>query len=112
MGLYPASKKVLGSHAPSRRETFRMTTKYYFRAPRCGFFNLDCRSLGRFRLGLLMMKVPLPWASAEYCFSSTIKVHCLMKRLFSFIASLIAALIAAGVLLMAAPAQEVFTHIG
>jgi hypothetical protein len=78
------------------------------RAPRCGFFNLDCRSLPNFLLGLLMMNVPLPRASDEYCFSSTIKVHCLMKRLFSFIASLIAAV----VLVAAAPAQELFTQIG
>ena len=28
-----------------------------------------------------MMNVPLPWYSAEYCFSSTMKVHCRMKRL-------------------------------
>jgi hypothetical protein len=39
---------------------FGTTTRYYFRAPRWGFFNLDCRSLGRLRLGLLMMNVPLP----------------------------------------------------
>jgi len=75
---------------------------YYFRAPRCGFFNLDCRSLGPFRLGLLMIKVPLPWASAEYSFSSTIKVHCRMKRFLL--------LLAASALL--APAQELFTNIG
>ena len=55
-----------------------------------------------------MMKVPLPRASDEYCFSSTIKIHCLMKRLFSFIASLIAA----GLLIAAASAQELFTQIG
>src|SRR5271170_6486619 len=51
-----------------------------------------------------MMKVPLPCASAEYCFSSTIEIHCLMKRLFSFIAT--------WALISAAPAQELFTHIG
>ncbi len=76
----------------------------YFRAPRCGFFNLDCLSLGRLRLGLLIMKVPLPWASAEYNFSSTIKVHCRMKRLFSILLAL--------VLVGPAPAQELFTDIG
>ena len=32
----------------------------YFLAIRCGFFNRDCRSLPDFRLGLLMMNVPLP----------------------------------------------------
>jgi hypothetical protein len=80
-----------------------LTARYYFRAPRCGFFNLDCRSLGFFRLGLLMMKVPLPWASAEYSFSSTIKVHCRMKRFFSFLA--------AWILVWPAPAQELFTNI-
>jgi hypothetical protein len=76
----------------------------YFRAPRLGFFTLDCRSFPDFRLGLLMMKVPLPWASAEYNFSSTIKVHCRMKRLIS--------LLAAWALLTPAPAQELFNSIG
>src|ERR1700691_3212422 len=80
------------------------SNRYYFRAPRCGFFNLDCRSLGFFRLGLLIMKVPLPWASAEYSFSSTIKVHCRMKRLIS--------LLTAWLLVTPAPAQELFTNIG
>jgi len=37
----------------------------YFRAPRRGFFNRDWRSLPDLRFGLLMMKVPLPWLSAE-----------------------------------------------
>ena len=55
----------------------------YFRAPRWGFFNLDCRSLRPLRLGLLIMKVPLPWYSAEYSFSFTMKVHCRMKRLLA-----------------------------
>jgi hypothetical protein len=32
----------------------------YFRAPRCRFFSLVCRSLRALRLGLLMAKVPLP----------------------------------------------------
>lgn len=77
--------------------------RYYFRAPRCGFFNLDCRSLGFFRLGLLIMKVPLPWASAEYSFSSTIKVHCRMKRLSS--------LLMAWLLVLPAPAQDLFANI-
>src|SRR5580698_7688173 len=108
-------QEVLGNHCSgtvSRHGKPWPGTGYYLRAPRCGFFNLDCRSLPDFRLGLLMMKVPLPWASAEYCFSSTIKVHCLMKRLFSFIASWIAAFLAAGMLLTPAPAQELFTQIG
>jgi hypothetical protein len=34
--------------------------RLYFRAPRRGFFRRDCRSLADFRLGLLMMNVPLP----------------------------------------------------
>jgi hypothetical protein len=55
----------------------------YFRAPRCGFFSLDCRSLRPLRLGLLITKVPLPWYSAEYSFSFTMKVHCRMKRLLA-----------------------------
>src|SRR5271155_4016981 len=55
----------------------------YFLAPRCGFFNLDCRSLRPLRLGLLITKVPLPWYSAEYSFSFTMKVHCRMKRLLA-----------------------------
>src|ERR1700730_12444220 len=55
----------------------------YFRAPRCGFFNRDCRSLRDLRLGLLMTKVPLPWYSAEYSFSFTIKVHSRMKPLLA-----------------------------
>jgi hypothetical protein len=86
------------------RRARRQDHQDYLRAPRCGFFNLDCRSLGRLRLGLLMMKVPLPWASAEYNFSSTIKVHCRMKRLISFLM--------AWVLISRAPAQELFTNIG
>jgi hypothetical protein len=36
----------------------------YLRAPRRGPFKRDWRSLCGFRLGLLMMKVPLPWYSA------------------------------------------------
>jgi hypothetical protein len=72
---------------PGRVRASQAAEYYYFRAPRCGFFNLDCRSLPDFRLGLLMMNVPLPRASAEYCLSSTIKVHCLMKRLILFIAA-------------------------
>jgi hypothetical protein len=35
----------------------------YFRALRWGFFNFDWRIL-RVLLGLLMVKVPLPWYSA------------------------------------------------
>jgi hypothetical protein len=34
--------------------------QYYFRAPRWGLFRRDCLSFADFRLGLLMMKVPLP----------------------------------------------------
>ena len=56
-------------------------------------------------MGLLMMKVPLPWASAEYNFSSTIKVHCRMKRFWFF-------LLTAGALVWPAPAQELFANIG
>jgi hypothetical protein len=55
------------------------------RAPRRGFFSLDCRSLPDFRFGLLMMNVPLPRYSAEYCFSSAMKFYCLMKRLLAFL---------------------------
>jgi hypothetical protein len=81
---------------------------YYFRAPRRGFFTLDCRSLPDLRLGLLMINVPLPCASAEYSFSSTIKVHCRMKRLLPLLfAGVIAALLAAPM-----PAQELFANIG
>jgi hypothetical protein len=54
------------------------------------------------------MNVPLPCASAEYCLSSTMKIHCLMKRLHLFIA----ACIAGWVLTTPAPAQELFTQIG
>lgn len=36
----------------------------YLRAPLCGLFSLDWRRLCGLRLGLLMMKVPLPWYSA------------------------------------------------
>jgi hypothetical protein len=49
------------------------------------------------------MNVPLPRASEENSFSSTMKIHCLMKRLCTFIA--------AWVLILPAPAQELFTHI-
>lgn len=77
------------------------------------------------RLGLLIMKVPLPWASAEYVFSSTIKVHCRMKRFHSILALLpvlllsllllsvlLLSILAAGFLVSPAPAQELFTNIG
>lgn len=37
------------------------------------------------RFGLLMANVPLPWYSAEYSFSFTMKVHCRMKRLLAFL---------------------------
>jgi hypothetical protein len=36
----------------------------YFRAPRRGCFNFDCRRFAAFRFGLLMIKVPLPMYSA------------------------------------------------
>src|SRR5580700_8946232 len=81
-------------------------TGYYFRAPRRGFFTLDCRSLPDFRLGLLIMKVPLPWASAEYSFSSTIKVHCRMKRLYALLAAWLL------VSLSLARAEDLFANIG
>src|SRR5580692_10831423 len=81
-------------------------TRYYFRAPRRGFFTLDCRSLPDFRLGLLIMKVPLPWASAEYSFSSTIKVHCRMKRLYALLAAWLL------VSLPLARAEDLFGNIG
>jgi hypothetical protein len=81
----------------------------YLRAPRCGFFSRDCRSLGRLRLGLLMMNVPLPWGSAEYNFSSTIKVHCRMKRLFLLLAISAALAPAAAA---QEKAQELFSTIG
>src|SRR6266478_4177835 len=45
----------------------------YLRAPAWGFFKRDCRSLPDLRLGLLITKVPLPWYSAEYVFSSTME---------------------------------------
>jgi len=32
----------------------------YLREPRCGFFNCDWRLFSFFRLGLVMLKVPLP----------------------------------------------------
>ena len=56
------------------------------------------------RLGLLIAKVPLPWYSAEYSFSFTMKVHCRMKRLIGCL--LITAL-------LAAPAEtSLFSEIG
>ena len=76
----------------------------YFRAPRCGFFNLDCRSLRPFRLGLLITKVPLPWYSAEYSFSFTMKVHCRMKPLL--------ACLLGTALLVAADQPPLFSEIG
>ena len=54
----------------------------YFREPRCGFFNCDCRVLDFFRLGLVMEKVPLPRYSALYNLSSA-KEHSL-KNLIDF----------------------------
>src|SRR5205823_4476455 len=64
---------------------FRVVPKYwnyqratllrrYFRAPRRGPFSLDCRSFRDLRLGLWMMKVPLPRYSALYSFSFTMEV--------------------------------------
>lgn len=85
---------------------------YYLRAPRCGFFSLDCRSFGFLRFGLVMMNVPLPCDSAEYSFSSTIKVHCRMKRLLALVA------LTLGNIALLAPAQapsqtqDLFASIG
>lgn len=64
------------------------------------------------RLGLLIMKVPLPWASAEYNLSSTMKIHCRMKRLFSISATKLLIAMAVCVLVFPAPAQELFANIG
>jgi len=75
------------------------------RAPRCGFFNRDWRSFPDFRLGLLITNVPLPWYSAEYNFSSTIKVYCRMKRSLLLTAALL-------IVRAAAPAQPLFAQIG
>jgi hypothetical protein len=61
---------------------------------------------------LLIMKVPLPWASAEYSFSSTMKVHCLMKRLFSVPAAKLLITVVVWLLVWPAPAQELFSNIG
>ena len=38
----------------------RGLARNYLRAPRCGFFTRDWRSLAFLRLGLRMMNVPLP----------------------------------------------------
>jgi hypothetical protein len=48
----------------ARMETTGNGTEIYFRAPRWGCFNFDWRRLAALRLGLLMMKVPLPMYSA------------------------------------------------
>lgn len=80
----------------------------YLRAPRCGFFTRDWRSLGRLRFGLLIMKVPLPNASAEYNFSSAIKVHCRMKRLLLLLAAWVLALPCPA----QAPPEDIFASIG
>ena len=76
----------------------------FFLAPRCGFFNLDCRSLRPLRFGLLMTKVPLPWYSAEYSFSFTMKVHCRMKPLL--------ACLLGTALLLGAEESPLFSEIG
>jgi hypothetical protein len=56
-----ASLKPAGSNSsPKAHNAFAVRLPRYFRAPRCGFFSLDCRSLRALRLGLLMAKVPLP----------------------------------------------------
>jgi hypothetical protein len=44
--------------------------EFYFRAPRRGCFNFDCRLFADLRFGLLMIKVPLPMYSALYNLSS------------------------------------------
>jgi hypothetical protein len=59
-----------------------------------------------------MMNVPLPWASAEYNFSSTIKVHCRMKSLFSLTLRRLLVTVVGWVLVLPAPAQDLFADIG
>jgi len=54
----------------------------YFRAPRCGFFNLVWRRLALVRFGLLMLKVPLPKYSALYNLSSANQISSLTTILF------------------------------
>jgi hypothetical protein len=56
------------------------------------------------RFGLLITKVPLPWYSAEYSFSFTMKVHCCMKRLLAFFLAIVA--------LPAAGQSDLFSNIG
>src|SRR5579864_2081374 len=51
-----------------------------------------------------MTKVPLPWYSAEYSFSFTMKVHCRMKPLLAFLAGT--------ALLFAADQSPLFSEIG
>ena len=50
------------------------------------------------------MKVPLPWYSAEYSFSFTIKVHCRMKALLAYLLGT--------ALLFAADQRPLFSEIG
>lgn len=104
-GRSRAAKKISSCAAPQEP---------YLRAPRLGFFTRDCRSLPDLRFGLLIIKVPLPCGSAEYSFSSTIKVHCRMKRLISLPRPRSALGIIAWLLMATAPvrAQELFTNIG
>ena len=54
----------------------------YFRAPRCGFFRLVWRRLALARLGLLIVKVPLPRYSALYVLSSANRISSKVISLF------------------------------
>ncbi len=56
--------RASSTHSGFPQPYSRKPTRGYFRLPRCGFFNCDCRALVFFRLGLLIIKVPLPWYSA------------------------------------------------
>ena len=58
------SARASFTHSGFPQPFSRKPTRAYFRLPRSGFFNCDWRALAFFRLGLLMMKVPLPWYSA------------------------------------------------
>lgn len=58
------SSRASFTHSGFPQPNSRKPTRGYFRLPRCGFFNCDWRALVFFRLGLLMINVPLPWYSA------------------------------------------------
>lgn len=58
------SARASFTHSGFPQPHSRKPARGYFRLPRCGFFNCDWRALLFFRLGLLIMKVPLPWYSA------------------------------------------------